>query len=530
MKTIKLYNTNTKTFFFYRIIPGLLTIIILSSPVWASVAGLYEAVLFYLAFIAIYIVYQSAKQAVGMFIGYRNIQKDKKRDWSKELINLDFNNLPKDKFLPSSLKDLTHIVFIPTYKEPIDYMRKTMDSIAEQDYPYMDNVIIVIASEGRAGTERKKVNDQLIKEYKDKVKDVWCFVHPEGIPGEIIGDACANLRWAGIQTSKKLRKNKINTKHTIFTKSDSDARYHPKHLSALTYKYITNPKRYRKFYGTASLIYSNNQWDVPVLSRLFSQNLTLGVLSEWILDRNKKQSFSNYSANFQLLEKINFWDASTGAEDTYFYWNAFLHLNGDFGAVPFFLPLTMDCVEGKNHLAAYKNLYKQQLRWGWGAFIMPIAIQGMVWNKRIKLGKKFQKIIGVLMRTYNFGVTMSIVTTFSIPIMTLFNPNLQYTSVAYNLPRIISVLMTASILFQIPTKYYIYKFYGPPPKEKSFLFKVYWWLLEHFMVFVLIWTYYLWPQLQAQTEIFLGKERKKFFIAHEGLISKDEKSEDLKKT
>lgn len=523
MKRIQVYNINKRSFFWYRVLPGTLTIILVTSPVWTSLLGIYDLLLIYLGFTATYVLYKSVQMTIANIIGIRKISIDSKRNWSKQLKTLDFKTLPDQTNLPANLNQVYHLIFYPIYKEPYELIKSSFQSIINQDYPHPQNIIIVAAVEERAGQEQKKLIRKIISEFKDSPVQIWEIYHPDNLPNEIRGDACSNLRWAARMASKELVRRKIDSKNVIFTKADSDTRFGPKHISALTYKYLTSEKRLNKYFGPAILIYSNNYWDVPALVRVFSSALTVGVLEEWVAEKHKKQSFSCYSANFRLLEKINYWDATTGAEDTYFYWNAFLHLHGDFTGEPFYLPVTMDAVQGKTFVTSHTSLYKQQLRWGWGALIMPLAIQGMMWNRKIKLGKKLEKI-GVLFRAYNVTLTMSTLLTFSIPVLTLLNKELEYSSITYMLPQIISYMLTTSILFQIPHKYFIWKFYGSPPKEKSLFFKFWWWIIEPFTIFFHIWTYYFLPRLQAQYELTLNKQRKKFFISVEGRVGEKSKT------
>lgn len=510
---------SSSSFFWYRIIPGVITIVLLTSPLWTSFLGIYDVILLYIGFVASYITYKSAQTAITNIIGMKWMKRDMARDWNRDLMKLDFGTLPQPKILPDKLSDLYHLIFIPIYKEPFDMLDETFSAIASQDYPFMKNVIVVAAVEERAGEEQKKVIAQLKKKYEGKFHAIWDFYHPFGIPGEVIGDACANLRWAGNKASEKLSASKINSRLTVFTKFDSDTHLHLKFLSALTYSYLTAEKPMNSFFGPAILLYSNNQWRVPAITRVFFSTLSLGVLNEWIADRGKKQTFSCYSANMSILEKIDYWDASTGAEDTYFYWNSLLHLDGDFGGYPFYLPVTMDAVEGHDFWSAIKSLYKQQLRWGWGALIMPIAIQGMAMNRKIPVGRKINRF-AVLFRAYSFLLTGGLLVSMTTPLLTLLNNDFGYSSVSYLLPRIISYLLTASLVFQLSTKYYIYKFYGAPPKDSSFWFKAWWWTLEPFMMFVNIWTYYLFPRVQALYELTVGKSRKKFIVSIEGRVEK----------
>lgn len=515
MATIKTYNMSRASFFWFRIIPGVIVVFLLTAPLWSSILGFIDVLLIYLAFVATFVFYKSLQTSVANIIAHKRVQEDTARDWKRDLLELDISALPAKDVLPSRVENLYHLVFIPIYREPEDLLTHTLDALAAQDYPYMQRIIVVMAVEERAGTEQRELIQKLKKKYNQHFYGIWDFYHPFGIEGEIVGDACANLRWAGKEASKKLQEEGISSKEVLFTKFDSDTRLHPKHFSALTYLYLTCEKPMNHFFSPAALIYSNNYWRVPGITRVFFGTLTIGVLAEWVAETPKKQSFSCYSGNFMQLEKSDFWDASTGAEDTYYYWNMFLHLDGDFEGKPFYLPATMDSVEGTNFMSSLTALYKQQLRWGWGVIIMPIALQGMSWNTNISIAKKISKF-GVLFRAYNFLLTAGLLLSLSMPLLTLIHGPLEYSSISYNLPQVISILLTGSLLSQIPTKYYIWKYYGAPPEDSPLIFKIYWWIFEPFLMFFNLWTYYLLPRIQAIYELTVGRSRKKFLVAIEG--------------
>jgi len=64
-------------------------------------------------------------------------------------------------------------------------------------------MIIVLATEERAGEEAKETARIIEKEFADKFYKFLITVHPKDIEGEIIGKG-ANSTWAGIQVKEKL--------------------------------------------------------------------------------------------------------------------------------------------------------------------------------------------------------------------------------------------------------------------------------------------------------------------------------------
>src|SRR3989344_6479554 len=88
---------------FLEILPGALTWIALTSPIWLSFT--LPFVVAYLIIIAdIYWLFNSIKIATLTFIGYRKMEYAKKQDWLKRL----------DQDFPIS-KDYYHLIVLPTY-------------------------------------------------------------------------------------------------------------------------------------------------------------------------------------------------------------------------------------------------------------------------------------------------------------------------------------------------------------------------------------------------------------------------------
>ena len=123
--------SHNKIYRFLEIIPGAL--------VWGTLFG--SIVLSYFApLIAIYIIilfdlYWLVKAVywlVYLFGSYRNYRRDTRINW--------FEKLKQEKIISSdnansSLEDLYHLIFLPTYKEPFNVLDTTFNALIKSNYP-----------------------------------------------------------------------------------------------------------------------------------------------------------------------------------------------------------------------------------------------------------------------------------------------------------------------------------------------------------------------------------------------------------
>src|SRR3990170_902276 len=112
------------------------SLLLLTSPFWLSF--FLPKLTVYLIFIFdLYFVYRGASLGVNSVRSYLKIRKSVKTDWLRkcQLENLDYQKM-------------RHVVFIPTYKEPVLILERTLSFLSEQDFP-TKNILVVLAGEAR---------------------------------------------------------------------------------------------------------------------------------------------------------------------------------------------------------------------------------------------------------------------------------------------------------------------------------------------------------------------------------------------
>lgn len=481
---------------------------LLLSPIWLGLL-FPQAVVYVLTFLTVYWSYMAFKHAFGLFNGYKQYQEEMAMDWYLKCQKLDFSNLPDKPTLPENLAAVRHIIIVPVVNEPEAVLKDSINSILNQTLP-VSQISLVFTVEQKYSEEVINRIKGIIGDREKDLSSLMFFIHPAGIPGEAIGDGGANRAWGSSHTVEELRNRGENIRNYIFSNIDSDHVLDKQYLARLTHLYLTIDKRDHHFYSSAVPLFDNNLWRVPLMMRLEANSVTLGVISDWAVSKGKiRKCFSAFSVSLQTLIDANYFDVALGADDTIFYWRAFFARKGDFDGIAHFIPYSADAVEGKTVKDSHRSLYKQLLRWGWGAVDFPLSVKNFMKDSEIEFSKK--------LRWFNRHIKERVVLTnivflitFGFTIVTLVNPYVKQSNFAYSLPKIMSIILTVTMAFMIPGVYFRKKFSTPPPKEWS-RFRRFLTYFETPLITINLLTYSFFPTLHAQTMLIFGKRFKDLY-------------------
>ncbi len=487
---------------------GILTWGLLTSPIWLGIVYP-TAIVYMLTFFTVYWSYLAARHTIGLYLGYKKYQEEMLVDWRSEYDKLDYKTLPDPATLPESKEAIKHFILIPAVDEPEEVLRDSIDSIFKQTFPVSQIVLVYSIEEKYSPGTIERIN-KIMGERKLQLHKFMIFVHPAGIVGEAIGAAAANRTWGAINTVEELKKSGENIRNYIFSTIDADHVLNPQYLTRLSHLYLITPRRDNHYYSTAVHLFDNNIWRVPFMMRIEANAVTMGSLSDWSVSKRQfKDTFSSYSSSLQTLIDANFWDVSLGVDDTIFYWRAFFVRNGDFDGVPHYIPYSADAVEGKNYIDSHVRLYKQLLRWGWGAIDFPLSMKEFMKNKKIALGIKLRWLIKHIERRVIL-INIVFLITFGFGLVTLVNPYVKQSNFAYSLPNIMSTILSITLIFLIPSSYLRMKLVRPFPKNWPFWRKVLV-FLEGPLIMLNLLTYSFFPWVHAQTKMLFGKKMKDLY-------------------
>lgn len=489
----------------FETLPGGITWFFILLPFLAALSGNPEFMVFYVAFLTIYWAIRGLLFMSGIFIAYKRMEKEVEIDWVKKL---KYEKLPYE--------NMKYVYICPIVNEGMDILEPSMEAWIKSDIG-AKKISVVFALEERFAKESLKNTAILKKKYGKYFREMMDFVHPNDIEGEVEGVKGANINWATRLFVEKVEERGENLEDYLLITCDSDMRPHPKYLSAITYKYFTVPNPRRTFFSTAVHTFLNNLFRVPVIIRVASSSLTLALMSEWVMKKHMRETFSSYVVNLKTVEEVGFWDPEVGIDDTTFYFNALIRYAGDFRGEEVYIPTYNDAVENETRVKSYRSYYKQQLRWGWGVITFPMTFAALYKNKEIPLANKI-KIAATHINERLILKTVVYTITLGIPILNIMSPEFQYSSASYNLPRLMSLILSIVVLFNVPVLYVRRKVTGIP-KNWSFLRNLQD-ILEIFLVSVNLLTFGFFPSLQAQTEMMVGKGFRKRYYATEKVAIK----------
>ena len=159
------------------------------------------------------------------------------------------------------------------------------------------------------------------------------------------------------------------------------------------------------------------------------------------MEKDKYKSFSSRSLSFQLAVDCDYWDPSIIPEDSRQYWTAYLVYNGNHKLIPIQTPVYMDAVLSENIYQTFISQYKQLRRWAWGVCDFPFVVFNLLKHKKIKNTEKIYQISEYIKNSF-FWATGPILITFTGFLPSQLNPEFRSTVLAYNLPQVMSNILT----------------------------------------------------------------------------------------
>ncbi|MBU0576405.1 glycosyltransferase family 2 protein [Patescibacteria group bacterium] len=471
-----------------EILPGFVSWSLILFPFWGSLI-FPVAVAYYVIAFAVYWLYRSLSIATLSILAHFKIKAAKQFDWISDL---------KSHF-PRRWKTIHHIVIIPTYKEPIHVLRRTLEALSQQSFP-THNIHLMVSFENREGKPAREKAIKLKKEFKEKFGHLWITYHPD-IEGEVKGKS-ANTSW-GAKKAKQLLVDKINIpiENVTITSQDADAVLHPHYFSNLTYAFLKTDKPYNRIWQ-GNIVFYNNIWRVPAPIRVMAS--IFSVMQMYILMRKDRLiNFSTYSTSLRHVHEIGYWDTDVIPEDYRLFFKSYFAKKGDFEVEPIFLPIYQDAVESSSTIEAYKNQYEQLRRWAWGTSDDAYIIRQYVLAEEVPFLDKTIRVLKVIEDHFLWPVNWFAITVSAI-LPPLLNEQFNRTVIGKTLPQVTSFLLTLSLV-SMAVIFIIDALNRPPRPNKrsplSYIIQP----LEFLMLPIIGFFFSALPGIDAHTRLMMGK-------------------------
>jgi len=417
---------------------------------------------------------------------YRN---EINHEWYKELIR-DF----------SKWNEYYHVIFLPTYKEPLSVIETTIKRLIDCHYD-SKRMIIVLAGEGRDEQSFNKHADYIISNYQQYFFKIILTIHPVDLPDEIPGKG-SNLNWSGHKVKDYIDVEQLAYDKIIVSSFDVDTVVHPEYFSCLTYKYLSHPNPERTSFQPA-VLYNNNLWGSPALVRIAAMGTTFWLMTE-LARPERLFTFSSHSMSWQALVDVDFWDKRIVTEDSRIFLQCFLRYDGDYMVTPMYVPVSMDMVSAGGYLQSLKELYKQQRRWAWGIEHLPFMLWNFKKNSHIPFKKKFYYVWNLGEGMYTWATTPILITTLGhLPVL-FTTQEIESRALIQNAPFVLEFLMQLAMVGIFVSALISLTLLPRRPDDKgpqTYLVMVLQWVLLPFMLI----AFGSIPAIDAQTRLMLGK-------------------------
>ncbi len=481
------YRHPVRTRRFFEILPGFVSWSLILFPVWGSFV-MPKIVAYYVIIFTVYWLYRSLIMAVLSIAAHFKIKAASNFDWTQDL----------KKNFPNQWNQIHHVIIIPTYKEPLYILKRTLNGLIQQSFP-KKNIHVMLSFEEREGKPAQKKAQQLTSEFKDEFGNLWTTFHPD-IEDEVKGKS-ANTSWGAKIAKKKLVDEQgVDIDNVTITSEDADARFHTHYFAYLTYEFLKEDKPYNRVWQGAIVFY-NNIWEVPAPIRVMASSYS--VIQMYVLMRQDRLiNFSTYSTSLKHADEIDYWDTDVIPEDYRFFFKSYFAKHGNFEVKPIFLPIYADAAQANTLIETFKNQYTQLKRWAWGvsddAYIIRqyVLSDAPFWDKTIRVFKVIEDHF--LWPVNWFAITISA----SLP--PLLNREFNRTMLGKTLPQVASTLLTISLISMIVLIAVDAANRPPRPKKKTFLSYIFQ-PLEFILMPIVGFFFSALPGIDAHTRLMLGK-------------------------
>ena len=473
---------------FLEILPGFISWSLILFPFWGSLI-VPEFVAYFVITFAVYWLYRSLSMSILAVMGHFRIKAATAFDWIQDL----------QKHFPKTWDSIHHIIVIPTYKEPIETLERTLSGLSKQSYP-LKNLHIMLSFEEREGKEADEKSADLLKKYGTLFGDLWTTKHPD-IEGEVKGKS-SNTSWGARAAKHELVDVQgIDIKTITISSEDADALFHKDYFANVSFEFLSTDNPFNKIWQGAVVFY-NNIWKVPAPIRVLASMFS--VIQIHILMRSDRLiNFSTYTTSLKHIVDIDFWDTDVIPEDYRLFFKSYFAKKGDFEVQPIFLPIYSDAAESGDRWSTFVNQYEQLKRWAWGVSDDAYIIKKYIMATEIPFWEKTVRVSKTIEDHFLWPVNWFIVTIAAF-LPPLLNPAFNRTTIGKTLPQVTSSLLTLSLISMVII-FIIDAINRPPrPNKKnplSYIFQP----LEFFMLPIIGFFFSALPGIDAHTRLMLGK-------------------------
>ena len=259
---------------------------------------------------------------------------------------------------------IQHLVAISCYKEPLELIKRSVDTLAAQTQ--VNLISMIISFEERTPDVHLKC-EALRQHYaRSGFRHLIFTIHPYGLANEIPGK-CSNANYALRTAIEQLRltDKSTNDDHILITTCDADSQFHRQYIAALTYQYIQDHTPALATIYQPPLFYNWNLDGLSFFTRitgLLRSTLMLGALIPFSIN-----TMSIFSFSLSLAKAGNFVHPAYQMDDIIclIRWMGVTHRRLSIRMVP--VPVLSGPTCGRTIEIEFMEWARQARRWTIGA-------------------------------------------------------------------------------------------------------------------------------------------------------------------
>ncbi|MFA6047594.1 MAG: glycosyltransferase family 2 protein [Parcubacteria group bacterium] len=458
---------------------------------------------------SLHLRYKEFKEAIaaGEITDRKEIKLLKEEARRQKKYIKEVNKLEDIKDQIMDWREIIHVVMLPTANEPADVIEPSIQAIADANFPNQQFIILLATEEREPEEQRLQKVNYLKNKFDGVFRDFIVTAHR--VTDVEMKAKGSNATYAAKELVAYLSERKIDFKKVIFSNFDCDSVAHPQYFAALTYEYITDPKRLQRSYQPLPM-YHNNLWDTNAFVRV----IVTGSSFWHIFQSTRGEgmvTFSSHSEPFDTLCKVDFWPVNMISEDSVIFWKCYAYFNGDYRVKPVYLPISLDAVLAETYWKTIKNQYKQKRRWAYGIENFPVITRAIIPNKKMKFTKKFKAIFEMLEGHHSWATSSIILAILGWLPLIIGGEVFNQSVLAHNLPFITRYLMTIAMFGLIVSMSLSFLLMPPRPAKYSKWRNLYM-LLQWVLVPIIAPFLGSMPAIESQTRIMLGKYFGEFWV------------------
>ncbi|MBU0624796.1 glycosyltransferase family 2 protein [Patescibacteria group bacterium] len=416
----------------------------------------------------------------------------------RQAIRTDWLALAKDQ---PGFADTYHLILLPTYKEGLEILRGTLNSLVASSYPVQEKMMVVLGGEEPDRKNFERIATQLQQEFAGRFFQLEFTVHPHNVPGDLVGKG-SNVHFMGHRVKELVDSLGLRYDQVIVSSFDCDTVVHEHYFSCVTYKYLTHPTPTRASYQPVAL-FNNNAWEASPVVRVAISGTTFWLMSE-LIRPERMFTFSSHSMSMQALVDVGFWERDIVTEDSRIFLQCSLHYDGDYSVVPIYTPVSMDMVQAETHWRSLVNFYKQQRRWAYGVEHFPYLIRRFHENPRFPLRKKIFYLFTLVEGMYSWATAPLLIFLLGYLPLWLAAEPVRVNVFYQNTPHVLEALMRLAMVGVFVSAFIGLALLPPRPRSRG-RWQILIMILQWVMVPVTFVLFGSIPAIDAQTRLMLGK-------------------------